>query len=82
MAYKFNAIACALPFPSGTELEIAGMLMARVINNVISCPNCGQHYSLIISPYISGKELYAAAEELQSQVLYTCGDHPPIIQKQ
>jgi hypothetical protein len=81
MPFSFNAVACMLPILSAAELEVAGVLIARVVKNAIRCPSCGVHYSLIVPASASGLEREAAAEELLAQVRCTCGDHPPIIQK-
>lgn len=81
MAFSFNAIAFMVPILNTAELEIAGMLMARVVKNAILCPSCGVCYSLILPASASISEMGAATEELHGLVHRTCGAHPPIIQR-
>lgn len=81
MAVFFNPIACTLPLSCGTELELTGKVIGRMILNAIKCPRCGIQYNLIVPIFSSGSDVQAYTENLCVSVSNTCGVHPPIIQR-
>jgi hypothetical protein len=81
MPITFNIIACMLPLIAA-EIEVAGVLMGRVIKNCIECPACGAQYSVIVPSAGAEAQVESALHELRYQVTATCGYHPPIIQQQ
>jgi hypothetical protein len=82
MGISFNIIAFMLPLISAAELEVAGRVMGRVVRDAIACPACGVRYSLIVPACSSGAQIDRAKRELRDQVSSTCGQHPPVVQKQ
>ncbi len=82
MAIAFNIIACMVPLVGALEIEVAGRLMGQVLRDAIRCPECGVLYSLIVPAGAPERQLSRETEEMREYVSSTCGNHPPIIQKQ
>lgn len=78
----FNPIAVALPMEEHFQYPLANFKEARRLPSSLACPECGGEFAVFVPLTLGARDVQEVCGDLAGMLAATCGQHPPLIQRQ
>lgn len=78
----FNPIAVSVPYTERVPDPLAHFTHARRLPFPLACRACGREFAIFVPASLAAIDVNQVYGELSDLVVDTCGNHPPVIQRQ